>query len=331
MSPSPQQDRFSFEATADDAGERLDRFLAGRIPDMSRARLKSLIKQGHAASDGRTIVEPNTRVKPGETFEITVPPPQSPVPRGEDIPLDVAFEDEHLIVIDKRAGMVVHPAAGNWSGTLVNALIAHCGMSLSGIGGVKRPGIVHRLDKDTSGLMVVAKTDRAHRALAKQFADHGREGPLQREYAAFVWGVPHPRKGMIDAPLGRKSENRQKRAVVREGGKEAITHYQVMESFDGPETQALASLVPAVWRPGAPIRSGYIWRISAIRLSVTRPMAPVSGPRPNCLARRRAMRSPRLAGKPCMRKCSASPIRLRLRRCGLKAHCRRTFQSSSNI
>lgn len=243
MIPVDEMQRFSFVAAESDAGERLDRFLADRMPDTSRARVKSLIKQGHAASAGCTILEPNARVKPGAVYDITVPPPQSPIPRPEPIPLDVVYEDDHLIVIDKPAGMVVHPAAGNWSGTLVNALIAHCGNTLSGIGGVRRPGIVHRLDKDTSGLMVVAKTDVAHRALAKQFADHGRTGPLRREYLALVWGVPHPPAGTIDAAIGRKSDNRQKMAVVTSGGKPAVTHYEVKETYSGPETRDVASAV----------------------------------------------------------------------------------------
>ncbi|MDH3579535.1 MAG: RluA family pseudouridine synthase [Hyphomicrobiales bacterium] len=249
MSPSREENHFSFEAGAADDGERLDRFLTGRLPEMSRSRVKTLIKDGHAAHDGRTIVEPNRRVKPGERYEITIPPAEPAVPRGEDIPLDVVYEDDQLIVIDKPAGLVVHPAAGNWTGTLVNALIAHCGESLSGIGGVKRPGIVHRLDKETSGLMVVAKTDVAHRKLARQFADHGRKGPMERQYTALVWGVPQRRKGTISAALGRKSENRQKMAVVRDGGKEAVTLYDVAETF-GNSDEPVASLVLCTLRTG---------------------------------------------------------------------------------
>ncbi len=243
MSPAHEQEHYSFQAMAEDDGQRLDRFLTGCLPEMSRSRVKTLIKEGHAAREGRTIVEPNTRVKPGERYEIVIPPPESAVPRGEDIPLDVVYEDDHLIVIDKPAGLVVHPAAGNWSGTLVNALIAHCGDSLSGIGGVRRPGIVHRLDKETSGLMVVAKTDRAHRGLAKQFADHGRSGPLERRYTALVWGVPYRRKGTISAALGRKQENRQKMAVVKDGGKEAVTLYEVAETFGSGDEPVAARVV----------------------------------------------------------------------------------------
>ncbi len=174
-------------------------------------------------------MEPNHRVNAGEAISFTLPPPEPAEPRGEAIPLDILFEDEHLIVINKPAGMVVHPAAGNWNGTLVNALIAHCGESLSGIGGVRRPGIVHRLDKDTSGVMVIAKTDPAHQGLAAQFADHGRTGSLERAYLAIVWGTPTPRRGTIDAPLARSSQNRLKRAVVRDthrDAKQAKTHYR---------------------------------------------------------------------------------------------------------
>ena len=223
--------RFTIEAGPGDAGVRLDLFLAGQMPELSRTRLKALIKAGFAARDGGTIVEPNSRVKPGEVFEICVPPAEAAIPRGEPIALDVVYEDDWLIVIDKPAGLVVHPAAGNWSGTLVNALIHHCGNSLSGVGGVKRPGIVHRIDKGTSGLMVAAKTDAAHRALAAQFADHGRTGALQRGYEALVWGAPHPPKGTIDTTLGRKPQQRQKMAVLAKGGKRAITHYAVIEGF----------------------------------------------------------------------------------------------------
>ncbi|GBE44423.1 ribosomal large subunit pseudouridine synthase D [bacterium BMS3Bbin10] len=240
--PADKGQRFTIEAAAGDEGERLDRFLAKNMPDMSRSRLKALIKAGQATLDGRTIVEPNFRVKPGETYCITVPPAQPAIPKGENIPLDVVYEDDWLIVIDKPAGLVVHPAAGNWSGTLVHALIHHCGGSLSGVGGVKRPGIVHRIDKETSGLMVVAKSDAAHRALAEQFADHGRTGPLERSYEALVWGIPHPPKGTIDAALGRKPQQRQKMGVLAAGGKQAVTHYEVLETF-GPAKEPVASRV----------------------------------------------------------------------------------------
>ena len=237
MSEKPE--RHSFTVGEAEAGERLDRYLAQQLAPMSRSRVKTLIKQGHARLAGRTIEEPNSRVKSGERIEFAVPPAEPAIPKGEAIPLDIHFEDDQILVLDKPAGLVVHPAAGNWSGTLVNALIAHCGDSLSGIGGVKRPGIVHRLDKATSGLMVVAKTDRAHQGLAKAFAERGKKGALERRYQALVWGVPSPAKGRIDGAIGRKAEQRQKMAVVATGGKPAVTHYRVLETFgDG-----VASLV----------------------------------------------------------------------------------------
>ena len=167
------------------------------------------------------------RVKPGETFEVAVPAAAASGLTAEAIPLEIVYEDDALIVIDKPAGLIVHPGAGHAEGTLVNALLAHCGDSLSGIGGVARPGIVHRLDKDTSGLLVVAKTDHAHRALADQFADHGRSGELRRGYLAFVWGAPDRPKGTIDAPLDRHPHSRDKRAV-RQGGREAVTHWDCL-------------------------------------------------------------------------------------------------------
>ncbi len=241
--------RYTFEAAATDSGERLDRFLATRLPELSRSRIKTLIKEGHVRSNEGTLEEPNFRVKPGDAVEIRVPPPVSPVPRGEALPLDILFEDEELLVVDKPAGLVVHPAAGNWGGTLVNALIAHCGESLSGIGGVRRPGIVHRLDKQTSGLMVVAKTDRAHRALTRAFARRGQDGALERSYRALIWGVPRRSRATVHAAIGRKPEQRQKMAVVAQGGKDAITHYQVLKSFRGIDDgnrrrrQAIASLI----------------------------------------------------------------------------------------
>jgi 23S rRNA pseudouridine1911/1915/1917 synthase len=173
---------------------------------------------------------------------VAVPAPAPAKPEPENIPLTVVYEDDALIVIDKPKGLVVHPAAGNWTGTLVNALIAHCGDSLSGIGGERRPGIVHRLDKDTTGLMVVAKNDRAHKSLAAQFADHGRTGALRRGYLAFAWGAPDRPKGSIDAPIERHPHARDKMAV-RKGGREAITHWQLLERYEGPDGKAVASLL----------------------------------------------------------------------------------------
>jgi 23S rRNA pseudouridine1911/1915/1917 synthase len=196
-------------------------------------------------------VEPNRRVKPGETVTFSLPEPAPARPQAEPIELTILYEDSHLIVIDKPAGLVVHPGHGNWTGTLVNALIAHCGDSLAGIGGERRPGIVHRLDKDTSGVMVVAKTDRAHRGLSEQFAAHGRDDRLMRAYRAVVWGKPPRRIGVIDAPVGRKPGNRTKMDVVRqEIGREAVTRYEVLETFPPGEARVRASLLRCVLETG---------------------------------------------------------------------------------
>lgn len=224
--------------------QRLDKALAEALPDISRSRLKALIESGQVLLDGQPMTDAARKVAGGAVLAVTLPPPEDAEPRAEDIPLEVVYEDDALIVINKPAGLVVHPAAGNWTGTLVNALIHHCGDSLSGIGGVRRPGIVHRLDKDTTGLMVVAKTDRAHKALAAQFADHGRTGPLERGYLALVWGSPEPYRGTIDAPLGRSNTDRTKIAVLKTGGKEAVTHYEVVERFPPRAGRdAIASLI----------------------------------------------------------------------------------------
>lgn len=214
------------------AGGRLDAVLTELHEELSRSRIKDLILAGAVAVDGATICEPKHKVKPGNEISFAPPPPEDPDPEPEDIPLDILFEDDQLIVINKPVGMVVHPAPGSPSGTLVNALIYHCGDSLMGIGGVKRPGIVHRLDKDTSGVMVAAKTQTAHTHLADQFADHGRTGPLRRAYTAFAWGRTQTPSGTIDAPLGRDPRNRLKQAV-RKDGREAITHYTVQARFGG--------------------------------------------------------------------------------------------------
>jgi 23S rRNA pseudouridine1911/1915/1917 synthase len=218
----------------DEAGERLDRVLAAHVGELSRTRLKALIEAGSAAVDGSTIRDPAHRVNSGAAILIDIPPPAPAKPAAEPIPLAIVYEDADIVVIDKPKGLVVHPAAGNWTGTLVNALIAHCGDSLSGIGGERRPGIVHRLDKDTTGLMVVAKNDRAHRALAAQFAGHGRGGgPFERGYLAFVWGAPERPRGSIDRPIGRHPRARE-RMAVREGAREAVTHWEVRERYSAP-------------------------------------------------------------------------------------------------
>src|SRR5437016_43153 len=227
---------------AGEDGERLDRVLAARVAELSRSRHKALILAGRVAIDGTTIRDPGHRVNAGATIVLDLPPAEEVALAPETIPLDVVFEDADIIVIDKPAGLVVHPAAGNWTGTLVNALVAHCGESLSGVGGVKRPGIVHRLDKDTSGLMVAAKTDRAHRALSRQFAAGGRGKALRRAYLAFVWGVPERPRGSIDKPIGRHPHAREKMAV-RAGGRAAITHWEVLERYGGRDGAPVASLL----------------------------------------------------------------------------------------
>jgi 23S rRNA pseudouridine1911/1915/1917 synthase len=233
---------------AEDVGLRLDRVLATHIATLSRSHLKTLILAGQVTIAARTIRDPAATVKSGDTITVTLPPPEPALPKGETIPLNIIYEDDAIIVIDKPKGLVVHPAAGHASGTLVNALIAHCGASLSGIGGIKRPGIVHRLDKDTTGLMVVAKTDSAHRALSKQFAEKS-EGPLKRGYLALVWGAPDRPKGTIDAPIGRHPHARDKQAV-RQTGRPAVTHWQVLERFLGRDRKPIASLVACTLETG---------------------------------------------------------------------------------
>jgi 23S rRNA pseudouridine1911/1915/1917 synthase len=231
----------TFMVEPSEQGQRLDRMLAARVRELSRSNLKALILAGDVTIAGQTILDPSHRVDAGAIITLHVPPPVSAQPEGEDIPLNVIYEDRDLLVIDKPAGLVVHPAPGNWTGTLVNALIAHLGDSLSGIGGVRRPGIVHRLDKDTSGLLVVAKTDAAHRSLSDQFADHGRTGSLQRIYLGFAWGAPERSRGTIDAPIARHPHARDKMAV-RQGGREAITHWEVIERY-GPPSEPVASFL----------------------------------------------------------------------------------------
>ena len=214
---------------------------------MSRSRIKDLIVSGAVTVNGNIVDEAKHKIAPGDRVELMLPEPAEATPRPEDIALDILHEDDDLIVLDKPSGLVVHPGAGNPSGTLVNGLLYHCGSSLSGIGGVRRPGIVHRLDKETSGVMVAAKNDRAHRHLAAQFADHGRSGTLKRAYFACVWGEPEPLKGKIDAPLGRAVSDRTKRSVKQADSpdaRRAVTHYRVSARYGMPDTgQAAASLV----------------------------------------------------------------------------------------
>jgi 23S rRNA pseudouridine1911/1915/1917 synthase len=226
-----------------EAGERLDRFLARRLPELSRARLQNLIRSGHVGHRGEAIAVAARRVKPGEIYEVRLPAPAPAAVEAQAMPLAIVYEDRHLLVIDKPKGLVVHPGAGHASGTLVNALLAHCGESLSGIGGVKRPGIVHRLDKDTTGLLVVAKTEEAHQGLTSQFAAKGAGG-LERRYLGLVWGVPERPRGVIDAPLARAAADRTRMAVVRgERGRRAVTRYEVLETFSGIKAAPAASLL----------------------------------------------------------------------------------------
>lgn len=217
-----------------EAGERLDRLLAARLAALSRTRLKRLVESGQVSLEGATITDPSLRVKLGQRFVVDLPPPVEDHPAPQAIALTILFEDEHVIVIDKPPGLVVHPAPGNPDRTLVNALLAHCGASLAGIGGVKRPGIVHRLDKDTSGLMVAAKTELAHQQLSAAFAAHR----VTRSYLALVRGVPSPSAGEIAGRIGRSPTNRKKMAVVSHGGKTALTRYRVVRRFG-----SLAALV----------------------------------------------------------------------------------------
>lgn len=224
--------------TSEQAGWRLDRFLAAALSDISRSRLQQLIGSGAVTHTRKTIRDGNFRVKPGEAYTVDVPPPAPAVPQGQNIPLQIVYEDRDLIVIEKPAGLVVHPAAGNPDGTLVNALIAHCGTSLTGVGGVARPGIVHRLDKDTSGLLVAAKNERAMASLAKQFANH----TIERAYHAVVWGAPRAGEGRVEGLIGRNPFDRKRMAVLRGGGKEARTRYRLIETFGDPE-RPFASLI----------------------------------------------------------------------------------------
>ena len=209
------------------AGDRADRFLAAAIGSLSRSRVKALIEAGCASRDGLALTTPSEAIRVGARYALEIPPPDTATPLPQSIPLTILFEDRHLIVLDKAAGLVVHPAPGNLDGTLVNALLAHAGDDLPGIGGEKRPGIVHRLDKDTSGVMVVAKSEVAHHALSRLFA----ERDLDREYLALAWGLPGPTSGLIEGAIGRHPIDRKRMAVVTRGGKAAATRYAVERSW----------------------------------------------------------------------------------------------------
>lgn len=228
---SPPDETPSIVAPASAAGTRADRFLTEALKDaiggLSRSRVKALIEAGHATRDGTKVTDPAESVRAGAVYVLHVPPPEDATPRPQAIPLTILFEDRHLIVLDKPAGLVVHPAPGNLDGTLVNAVLAHAGEDLTGIGGEKRPGIVHRLDKETSGVMVVAKSERAHTALSVAFATRD----LDREYLALVWGSTPHLTGQVDAPIGRHPVDRKRMAVVERGGKKALTYYRVEQEF----------------------------------------------------------------------------------------------------
>src|SRR5580704_12054120 len=246
-SSSNSAGRQEVTVAGDEGSVRLDRVLAVRCPDLSRSRLKALILAGRVSIINVTVGpgpvrDPAYHVGQGETIIIDVPEATSAEPEPENIALNIVYEDDDIVVIDKPRGLVVHPAAGHETGTLVNALIAHCGASLSGIGGVKRPGIVHRLDKDTTGLMVVAKNDRAHQSLSAQFADHGRTGAMRRGYMALVWDLPNRQRGTVDAPIDRHPYAREKMSV-RESGREAVTHWEIQESFGGRDGKPVAALL----------------------------------------------------------------------------------------
>jgi len=219
------------------AGERLDKALAAALPNLSRARIQALMAQGRVTRGSDVLTDVSVKSAAG-SYEIFVPAPEPAEPRPEAIPLAILFEDADLIVIDKPAGMAAHPAPGSETGTLVNALLHHCGASLSGIGGVARPGIVHRLDKDTSGVMVAAKSDKAHQGLAKLFAAHD----IERVYIALTRGAPSPARGTITTRIGRSSSDRKKMAVLKSGGREAITHYATERAF-GPAARPVAAKI----------------------------------------------------------------------------------------
>jgi 23S rRNA pseudouridine1911/1915/1917 synthase len=230
-------DLLTVEIAAAEAGERLDKALAARLPELSRARLQALIAEGRVSFAGRPVTSGSAKAQAG-AYAVEVPPPEPAEPRPEAIPLSVLYEDAHLIVVDKPPGMAMHPAPGSETGTMVNALLAHCGASLSGIGGVARPGIVHRIDKETSGVIVAAKTDAAHQGLTALFAAHD----IERAYVALTRGAPQPPWGTIEAAIARSTHDRKKMAIVKSGGRHAITHYRTERTF-GPAEKPLAAKV----------------------------------------------------------------------------------------
>ena len=249
-----------FTTNEADMRERLDKVLAAHMaqikPEISRTRVQALVKERCVRVDGVVVDDPKTKAREGQLIEITLPRGRPAGRRTADIPLEILFEDDDLLVLNKAPGMVVHPAPGNPDGTLVNALLHHCRGKLSGIGGVERPGIVHRLDKDTTGLMVVAKNDRAHQHLAAQFADHGREGPLERAYIAIVWGDPTRTLTIVDAPLDRDPRNREKMAVLSPKrhaagfGRHAITHIAKLKSYPPGSANPVASMMRCTLETG---------------------------------------------------------------------------------
>ncbi len=270
----PQPSADLRKASPDEAanGERLDRWMAQVWDDLSRSRCKALVEGGALSMDGEALTDPSAKVRAGAVYRLDVPPPEPAEPEAENIALEVLFEDEDLIVINKAAGMTVHPGAGNWTGTLVNALLHHCKGSLSGIGGVERPGIVHRLDKDTSGVMVVAKSDAAHQGLSAKFAAHD----IERAYLACVRGAPKPREGRLETRLARSSHDRKKFAVVADpaskAGRHAVTNYRTLQTYGQAPGKSvgtpLASLVECRLETG---------RTHQIRIHMAHLSAPLLG------------------------------------------------------
>lgn len=263
----PEDDESTvLEARIETSGLRLDKALTGAFPILSRARIQALLAEGVVTRDGQPVSSGSAKASPG-LYTITLPPIAPAEPQPEAIPLTVLYEDADLIVIDKPAGMAAHPAPGSETGTLVNALLAHCGDSLSGIGGVARPGIVHRLDKDTSGVMVAAKTDRAHAGLSALFATHD----IERTYIALTRGSPSPAKGRIETQIGRSTSDRKKMAVLKAGGRNAITDYVVQTTFGEP---ARAGGAPLAARVACTLHTG---RTHQIRVHLASKGAPILG------------------------------------------------------